>query len=171
MESINKKGLSSSALHIWAMFFMLCDHAYRTIFTNCEFLTCIGRLAFPMFAFMVVEGFYHTSNKKKYFLRMLIFGLISEIPFNLMLTAQWFFPFYQNVMFTFAIGLCMIYLLDKQQRKITKDSWIGSAFLSLLILGFFSLIALIAGVDYGMGGMLMIAVFFYCRKKHSYGTI
>ena len=162
---LKKKGLSSSTLHILAMLFMLCDHTCYTILSNYQILTCIGRLAFPMFAFMMVEGFYHTSDKKKYLLRLLLFGLISEMPFNLMLSANMFYPLHQNVMFTFALGLCMVWLLDKQCQKIKKDNYIIPLVICGAVISVFALLGIITFVDYGGAGILMIAVFFITRKK------
>ena len=74
---------TSASLHIIAMILMLCDHLWGTIVPGNDWLTCIGRISFPMFAFMIVEGYFHTSNLKNYVKRLLIFALISEIPFNL----------------------------------------------------------------------------------------
>ena len=160
------KGLSSSTLHILAMFFMLCDHAHYTVLSNYPILTCIGRLAFHIFAFMLVEGFYHTSNKKRYLLRLLLFGLISEIPFNLMLSAQIFYPMHQNVMFNFALGLCMIWGLDIQRKKMTKDNFIVPIVLCGIIVFIFTILGIFTFVDYQHAGILMVFTFFISRKKN-----
>ena len=89
--------MSSFALHIIAMIFMLCDHMWATIL-DYEWLTCIGRIAFPIFAFLITEGYIHTSNINKYIKRMVIFAIITEIPFNLMVSASPIYPFHQNVL-------------------------------------------------------------------------
>ena len=56
---------SSMLLHMMAMLFMLCDHLWGTIVPGNDWLTCVGRIAFPVFAFMIVEGYFHTKNLKK----------------------------------------------------------------------------------------------------------
>ena len=76
--------LSAAALHILAMLFMLMDHMWATVFPAQDWLTCVGRVAFPIFAFMAVEGYFHTHSFKKYALRMLLFAVLSEIPFDFM---------------------------------------------------------------------------------------
>ena len=90
--------LTSVGLHIFAMIFMLMDHMWATVFTNAQWLTQVGRLAYPIFAFMIVEGYTHTKNLKKYVLRLLAFAVITEIPFNLMVGNCVFYYVHQNVL-------------------------------------------------------------------------
>ena len=71
-----------------------------------DWLTCIGRIAFPIFAFMIVEGYFHTRDLKKYVKRIFIFALISEIPFNLALGSRLFYPIHQNVLWMGKWRIC-----------------------------------------------------------------
>ena len=72
-------GITSFVLHILAMAFMLSDHLWATVIPwNAEWMTCLGRLAFPIFAFMTVEGFFHTKNLKRYAGRILLFTLKAQ---------------------------------------------------------------------------------------------
>ena len=126
------KFINSNALKILAMAFMLLDHLWATIIPDNQWMTCVGRLAFPIFAFMISEGYVHTSDFKKYAKRLLIFGLISEIPFNLMSAGGFFFPFHQNVMFTLLLGLLV---------KVLKWQWIADYALPIsLVVGMASAI-------------------------------
>ena len=110
MKSKFKFEVTSFTLHILAMIFMLCDHLWGTIVPGNDWLTCIGRISFPIFAFMIVEGYFHTKSVKKYVLRLLIFALISEIPFNLMMGSGIFYPIHQNVLWSFLIAIGLICL-------------------------------------------------------------
>lgn len=108
-------------LHIIAMTFMLMDHLWATLLPAQDWLTCVGRLAFPIFAFMAVEGYFHTHSFKKYILRLLLFAVLSEIPFDLMYGGTWFYPFHQNVIWTLLIGLSGIHLMEKLEKTEAYD--------------------------------------------------
>ncbi len=154
--------ISSAGLHILAMALMLCDHLWATVIPGNNWLTCIGRLAYPIFAFTLVEGYFHTHNLKRYALRLLAFAVISEIPFNLMYSSSAIYPFHQNVIWTLLIGLGMIHLNEKAKH---------TGKLSLRIIGIIGTVALgailgfVSFADYNAAGVLTILVFYFFRGR------
>lgn len=163
-------GLSGSTLKLIAIVTMFIDHlgvvAFETQISNYMvpyyIMRLIGRLAFPIFCFLLVEGFFHTRDVKKYALRLLVFAFISEIPFDLAFNRQMFYWRHQNVFFTLFIGLLVIALLDH-----TKHVFHG--FLQFVV----EIIVLVAGIllgqflytDYGAVGVLAI-VFLYMFRQY-----
>lgn len=115
--------LSAAALHIIAMALMLMDHLWATLLPAQDWLTCAGRLAFPIFAFMTVEGYFHTRNLKRYALRLLLFALLSEVPFDLMYGGTWFYPVHQNVIWTLLLGLLGVHLMETVRKK--QKLWVS----------------------------------------------
>ena len=154
-----KKIINNNTLKIIAMILMLLDHLWGTIIPGNQWMTLIGRMAFPIFAFLIVEGFFHTSDLKKYMKRLFIFGLISEIPFNLIYTGSIIFPFHQNVMFTLLLGLLIINEID----KLKNNKEIKKKIIPILKIFLFLLISIIGFVDYGVTGVLTIVVFYLFR--------
>lgn len=153
------KGIDANGLKFLAILFMLLDHLWATIIPGSQWLNYIGRLAFPIFAFQIAEGFIHTSNFKKYARRLFIFGLISEIPFNLFYASSIFYPFHQNVMFTLLLGLLTINVLD----RFKKDRTLKNGILAGLGLVLFPTIARFTFVDYGAMGVLTVLIFYLFR--------
>ena len=161
MKNELKFEITSFTLHIMAMIFMLCDHLWGTIIQGNDWLTCIGRLTFPIYAFMIVEGYFHTKNLKKYVGRLLIFAILSEIPFNLAMGSRLFYPIHQNVLWSFLISIGLIHWNEKaKEKKLWKRILIG--FASILI---GSIIGIITFVDYYHAGILMVLVFYFFRHK------
>jgi len=155
----NRFGITSTQLKILAMALMLLDHLWATIVPGNAWMTYVGRMAFPIFAFQIAEGYVHTSDCKKYLKRLFIFALISEIPFNLMSTGSPIFPFHQNVMFTLLLGLLGIRAVDKMKRdRSTKQllKTLASVFGILLL-------ALVGFVDYGVMGVCTVMMFYIFR--------
>lgn len=153
---------SSMSLHIMAMVFMLCDHLWATLVPGNDWLTNIGRLTFPIYAFLLVEGYFHTHNLKKYVKRLLIFAILSEIPFDLVMGSTWFYPIHQNVLWTFLIAIGLIHLNEK--AKATGKFWLRTiAGVGSIILGF--LLGLLTMVDYYHAGIWMVLVFYFFRGR------
>ena len=161
MKNELKFEITSFSLHIMAMIFMLCDHLWGTIVQGNDWLTCIGRLTFPIYAFMIVEGYFHTKNLKKYVGRLLIFAILSEIPFNLAMGSRLFYPIHQNVLWSFLISIGLIHWNEKVKvKKLWKRILVG--FASILI---GSIVGIITFVDYYHAGILMVLVFYFFRHK------
>ena len=154
--------ISNFVLHIIAMIFMLCDHLWATLIPGNQWLTCLGRLAFPMFAYMTVEGYFHTSNLKSYVLRLLLLAVISEIPFNLMYSSSFIYPFHQNVIWTLLLGIGLIHVNEFAARKDKLWLRIGTGCITVL-LGW--LIGMLTMVDYYGVGVVTILVFYFLRKR------
>lgn len=154
--------LSSAALHLFAMALMLCDHLWATVVIGNEWLTAIGRLAFPIFAFLIVEGYFHTRDLRRYVKRLLLFAVLSELPFDLMCAGSVLEPFHQNVLWTFLIGIGMIHLNERARKK-------GKLWLRILtaagtvVLGY--LIGILTMVDYNGVGVLTVLVFYFFRGR------
>ncbi|WP_417026140.1 TraX family protein [Candidatus Allofournierella excrementavium] len=104
--------LTSFGLHLLAMGLMLCDHICLALMPDRLWMTCVGRLAFPIFAFLVTEGFVRTRSRARYARRLLIFALISEVPFDLLAAGRPVYPLRQNVLWTFLIALGCMQLLE-----------------------------------------------------------
>ena len=163
MEQIKKLDVSSAGLHILAMALMLCDHMWAMLFPSAEWLTCVGRIAFPIFAFMTAEGFRRTRNLQGYLLRMLLWAAVAEIPFNLMCGGTVFYPFHQNVLWTFLLSLLIMALLDKVRARFQPAA---AALLSALVvlLGFVLGFAVMS--DYFGVGVLTVLTFYFFRERN-----
>lgn len=153
-------GLSSFALHCIAMALMLGDHMWGTNLLQYDILTAVGRIAFPLFSFMIVEGFFHTSSRKKYALRLAVFALISEIPFNLMMGGSIFNPLDQNVLFTFLLAVALMCIYEKIRLK--KRLIVRLPLYILITLAFY-IIGMFTFVDYYGYGILITAMFYFTR--------
>lgn len=165
-NALNKlKCLNSTHLKIIAMFTMLMDHLGKTLFISQGWLTCIGRLAFPIFAFQIAEGYNHTKDFKVYFKRMLIYALIAEIPYNVMAGFP-INPAGQNVLFTFCISLLVIRAIDLSWQK---NRYIG---ILVAVAATFAgyVLAFLFMTDY-MGYGVLTVVAFWAFGKIKFGWI
>ena len=149
--------MSVFSLKLIALLSMVIDHIGAVLFPDKLWLRYIGRLAFPIFCFLLTEGFRHTSDIRKYSLRLLIFSLISEVPFDLALHGKVFYPKSQNVFITLFLGLMMLYIIE----------WSSSLYISVIAVVSIMYIAQIIHCDYRYPGIMMILMF-YCFKDFSF---
>jgi len=159
---------TSFSLHLMAMFFMLCDHLWGTIVPGNDWLTCIGRISFPIFAFLIVEGYFHTKNLRKYLLRLLFFAVISEIPFNLVMGSRIIYPLHQNVLWSFLIAIGLIHWNEK--AKLSGSAW-KRVLIAVASATFGSVIGLLTMVDFYHTGVLTVLTFYFFRERKWYGYV
>ena len=148
--------LSGSALKVIAVLSMLTDHsAYYFLEENTvayDAMRCFGRIAFPVFALLVAEGYAYTRNRMRYFLSLLAFATFSEVPWYLLNGADGT----HNVMFTLALGVAAMAAFDRLKEHKAV------AFATVLLA---ATVFAILGLDYGWRGILMIFLF------HLFGSL
>lgn len=149
---------------------MLLDHFGDVYFKQISLMNLIGRIAFPIFAFQISEGYLHTKNLKKYFLRLFLFALISQVPFML------FYSIYTNsftinIFFTLFTGLLTIFLYDKithfafnsvKNERVKALLKYSFSFLIVILLAVF---AQFCHLDYGFFGIAIIFLFYLFRNN------
>ena len=148
--------LNGFYLKLIAVCTMLVDHMGATLFPFTPWLRCVGRVAFPIFCFLIAEGCVHTHDRRKYALRLLVFAVLSEVPFNLMLGGALWYPYAQNVLWTLLAGALVCWVMDWALRERTALSFVLTA---AAMAAAFSLLEL-AATDYGGWGMLLVAAFY-----------
>lgn len=169
----DRKGLSNSTLKLIAITTMFLDHIgavllepyimryyYPQWLFYVDFiLRLIGRIAFPIFIFLLLEGVEHTRNRKKYGIQLAVFAWIAEIPFNLAVHGTWFYFGYQNVMFTLFLGYIAILIYEYGSKKEFHFllKWFG---IIVCIL-----IAHIGKTDYGSFGVIAIFLLYRIKKE------
>lgn len=130
----------------------------------------VGRIAFPIYCFLLVEGFFRTSNRRKYMARMAVFALISEFPFDLafQVTGKTIrlakLMEYQNVMITLLLGLILMYVYEWLKMKYLAQPLIFNTLGVIAIVGAAAAAQLLK-TDYGMAGIVFIMVFYLFRGK------
>ena len=140
---------------------MLLDHLYATVLHDHLWLTYVGRIAFPLFAFELVQGYMHTHDLRRYAKRILLLAVLSEIPFDMVAGASFFYIWHQNVAWTLLAGLgaccCADHLLAKEtaasRRVLYLLGLVGTVLLPCLLM-----------TDYGAEGVLLILLFWFTRK-------
>lgn len=123
-----KFSLSAAQLRVLALVLMLLDHLWATVVPGNDWMTYVGRMAFPIFAFQLAEGYCHTHDFRGYCKRLAVFALVSEIPFNLMISGSPLFPFHQNVMLTLLLGLLACRAWDRRKWWQMALIWLAGIF-------------------------------------------
>lgn len=159
---LKQEGITSFTLHLIAIFLMTCDHLWATLLYQYDFLTLIGRIAFPIFAFMLVEGYHHTHHIKGYIRRLFLFALISELPFNLMCNGYWLYPFHQNVLWCFLFSIIGIHLIEKAKSKKNIGC---TTLVSVLVVSICYVLGYLLMTDYYGPGMLTVFAFYFFRGQ------
>ena len=158
--------LNGFHLKLIAICTMLIDHMGYTLFPGVMWLRCVGRVAFPIFCFLIAEGCVYTHDRKKYAARLLVFALLSEIPYNLMNSGMIWDPYDQNVLWTLLTGALVCWLIDWALKKCTPLSFVLTG--AAMVAAYWLLEAF--RTDYGGWGMLLVAAF-YCVRRAPSGAV
>lgn len=151
----NIKGINTFTLKLIAILSMTIDHIGYLLFPKVTLLRIVGRIAFPIFAYLIAEGFVHTGDVKKYLLRLGIFAILSEIPYDLVISGNVLDLEQQNIFFTLFAGLLAISLVSKTKSIVLQ-------FGSIAVI---ALLAEFIKVDYGSVGVMMIVLFYVFRER------
>ena len=155
--------LNGFHLKLIAICTMLIDHMGYTLFPGVMWLRCVGRVAFPIFCFLIAEGCVYTHDRKKYAARLLVFALLSEIPYNLMNSGMIWDPYDQNVLWTLLTGALVCWLIDWALKKCTPLSFVLTG--AAMVAAYWLLEAF--RTDYGGWGMLLVAAFYGVHRAPS----
>ena len=147
-----EKGLSQEGLKILACVTMLVDHA-ALLFDGSPWLRVIGRLAFPIYCFLLTEGIRHTRDVRCYLSRLLFAAIVSEPIYDLVLYPCVGIWQHQNVLWTLALGCAMLWCMTMIHKPVAK----------LAVMLLFALAAQLVRASYGSSGIYMIALFALCR--------
>ena len=128
----------------------------------------LGRIAHPLFIFFVVEGFFQTSSRMNYFKNMLLFAIITEIPFDLFSTRSFFELRWNNIMFSFTLVLFMLWLIDTLKEKLPKIAWYSVSFVIVAVM---CLVAMFTGVDYEHHAILTGYFFYIFHERRACHSI
>jgi len=161
-NSAQLKGLAVVSMVIDHAAYMLVDktsHAYAY-----QLMRGVGRLAFPIFAFFLVEGFFHSRDLRKYALRLLCLAAVSEIPFNLMFARRVLYPDHQNTIWTLLIGLVTLIVFRQIENRFEDSADISRLNLAkIAAAGLFAGCAYLLKTDYSWFGVGLIVLLYWLR--------
>ena len=159
--------LNGFHLKLIAICTMFIDHMGYTLFPSALWLRCIGRIAFPVFCFLIAEGCVYTHDRRKYAVRLLVFALLSEIPFNLMNSGALWDMYHQNVLWTLLMGALVCWLMDWTMQK--RAGWAFALVVAAMAAAYWLLE--IGNTDYGGWGMLLVVMFYGIRRAPSRAVV
>ncbi len=162
--------LDGTMLKIIAMVSMVIDHVGDMFFPELLWLRMIGRLAMPVFAFCITEGYIHTRNRKKYLLRMGIFALISEVPFDLAFEGKIGLS-HQNIMVSFFISIVALMLFDLirgSKNEIKGRYSVLRTMLGALAVLAMAVVAFLVKADYTIFAVASVFLFYAFKDVNPY---
>lgn len=183
MYSESRRNLSADALKITALITMLIDHlavivlpaflqsalreeAYEYVYWT---MRTIGRMAFPVYCFLLVESFKYTRNRLKYAVRLLLFAIVSEIPFDIAFNDCYFEIQHNNVFFTLLLGLIAIAMLEGIKEAVYIDRIPPARWLAMAASAFAMMLTaeVLLHTDYGAAGVACIVVMYMLREDRT----
>ena len=176
----DKFQINGAVLKYIAFVSMFIDHFNKAIITPLlnyqqplvfisSLFDIIGRIAFPIFAFMIVEGFYKTKSRGKYLRNLLIFAIISEIPYDMFQSKVFINNRSQNIMWALALGLFTLIIVAKLKEKIkNKYIWI---FVSVIIVAINAILATLLSFDYDYYSIIIIFILYIFYDKRFVGSL
>ncbi len=160
--------LDGTTLKLIAMISMVFDHIGDLFYPGVMWPRMIGRIAMPIFAFFIAEGFAHTRDRKQYLLRIALFALVSEIPFDLAFSGSIGFS-HQNIMLTFFISILALMLFDRiregKSPNANQYSPARTAFGIFAVIAM-AVLALALRADYTFFAVIAVFLFYVFRHKH-----
>ncbi len=148
-------------LKLIAVVAMIVDHIGMLMFQENMIFRIVGRISFPIFCFLIVEGFYHTKDVKRYVKRLALFAVLSEVPFDLLVSGKFIDIRYQNVFFTLFIGLLTIYAINSTINYMLKSAILAAGIL----------VAMVLMTDYSFYGVILVYLFYNFREKRLFACI
>ena len=143
-------------LRALALITMMIDHAGLALFPRVGAFRCVGRLAFPLYCFLLVQGYRHTKNRQAYINRLCVLALITEIPFDLLTFGRLVSPIEQNAIFSLLLSLAALYIADVYARHPLSSS--------MGILCVFAA-AMLSRVSYGWLGAALCLLFYSAKRR------
>lgn len=142
--------MSSFVLKIIAVLSMTIDHIGYALLPKIAILRVIGRIAMPIFAFQIAIGFKYTKSREKYILRLLLFAIVSQIPFHLLasINAE---QFRLNIGFTFLLATLILYSIE----EVKQNDWKALCLISIFTIAF------LLNYDYYLYGIALVIIFYY----------